>query len=128
MNSERLNLVTAAGLTAQVWREDGLRLLFASLPPKVLKILFARRGAGDITSSCTFLVESIRYELKPQEIGSVEIRREALSGYEFVLLSNVKLSSLMHDDRARSFYREKAEIVFKTKFSNFSNVRCCLCR
>lgn len=34
--------------------------------------------------------------------------RPLLSGYDFVLLSDVKLSSLIHDDRARSFYREKA--------------------
>lgn len=34
--------------------------------------------------------------------------RPSLSGYDFVLLSDVKLSSLIHDDRARSFYREKA--------------------
>lgn len=48
------------------------------------------------------------YEIKLQKIRSVEIFCEALSGYDFVLLSNVKLSSLIHDDRTRSFYREKA--------------------
>lgn len=53
-------------------------------------------------------ISRCRYEIKPQKIWSVEILYEALSGYDFVPLSNVKLSSLTHDDRTRSFYREKA--------------------
>ena len=48
------------------------------------------------------------YEIKPQKIWSVEILCKALSGYDIVLLSSLKLSSLIHDDRTRSFYREKA--------------------
>lgn len=109
------------GLLLQPWIGD----------PGLLAENSLKYGAREIDSRNFCLSKSpscshCSYEIKLQNMWSVEILCEALSGCDFVLLSNVKLSSLIHNDRPRSFYREKASLFLRPSLatSQMSVVVC----